>query len=73
MAEGIELTPRQANAVAETASKGGAVVLRQLASEVAYVPRDVYVTVVGTHTGLRITPAGDVTSIGETLPATEST
>lgn len=70
MAESIELTPLQAAAVAVAAETHGPVIVRQLAGVDAHTPGDVYLTAIGTSAGLRITPAGEVTDIGETLPAT---
>jgi hypothetical protein len=71
MAEGIELTAQQAGVVAKIASSMGPVVVRQLSDGDEPGPQDVYVTVAGTHHGRRITPAGEVSDMGETLPAHE--
>jgi len=71
MAEGIELTAQQAGVVAQIAGSMGPVVVRQLSEGEESRSQDVYVTVAGTHHGRRITPGGEVSDMGETLPAHE--
>ena len=66
----IDITPRQAQSVADLARATGTVALHQLvADERTPIERDVYATPHGSRTGYRITSDGAVTPIGETLPA----
>ncbi len=69
MADGIELTTRQLEALAGIAAEHGNVLVRQLSGEGLHTAADVYVTVMGTSHGQRVTPAGQITDIGETQPA----
>ncbi len=72
MAEEIDLTVQQIQAVAVTVEEHSPVVVRQLSGEEGNVEGDIYVTVLGTDHGHRVTPAGVVTDIGHTLPATKT-
>lgn len=66
----IELTPAQARALAELAARESGVVLHQLvAGDQAVGDADVYVTPRGSSHGYRIAADGEVSSMGETLPA----
>jgi hypothetical protein len=60
----IELTAPQARAVAELATPEGGVTLHQLAQG-----SDIYATPRGMSHGYRIAEDGELTPIGETLPA----
>ncbi|NUR78576.1 MAG: hypothetical protein HOQ28_20095 [Thermoleophilia bacterium] len=66
----IELTAAQARAVAELAEREGSVTLHQIAETPTTHTADVYATPRGTAHGYRITVNGELTPIGETLPAT---
>jgi hypothetical protein len=63
----IEITRAQANALASLTDWEGPLALRQL-GDPQNVPRDIYVTPVGSHQGFRIAVDGTVSDIGETLP-----
>jgi len=66
----IELTAAQARALAELAAREGGVTLHQVvASGEATRDPDVYVTPHGRSEGYRIAHDGELSSIGETLPA----
>ncbi len=65
----IELTPAQARAVAELAESKGGIALHQLADAERSHPKDVYATPLGVARGYRIVADGQLTAIGETLPA----
>ena len=66
----IELTAAQARALAELAARENGVTLHQLvASERTTHGSDVYVTPRGSSNGYRIAANGELSSIGETLPA----
>lgn len=69
MADGIELTTDQIDALARIAAEHGNVLVRQLSGEGLHTTADVYVTVMGTSHGHRVTPSGQITDIGETQPA----
>ncbi len=69
MADGIELTTHQLEALARIAADHGNVLVRQLSGEGVHTASDVYVTAMGTRHGHRVTPAGEITDIGETQPA----
>lgn len=73
MADGIELTQAQLVAAAEIASTaGGAVVIHQVEGDgAASHEPDVYVTVVGSAQGHRISAIGEISAIGKTLPGVE--
>jgi hypothetical protein len=67
----IELTPAQAHAVAELADREGRVSLHQLAHTPNAPADDIYATPHGAAEGYRISPDGQLTKIGETLPSPE--
>jgi hypothetical protein len=66
----IELTPAQARALADLTAREGAVTLHQLShDEPAPKDEDVYATPQGAASGYRIAADGQLSEIGETLPA----
>jgi len=70
MSDSIQLSLAQVIALETIAARGGGVSLRQLGDGAEHTPiLDVYVTPLGSHEGVRITPDGTVNDIGETLPA----
>jgi hypothetical protein len=70
MSDSIQLSPAQVTALASLAERCGGVSLRQLGDGSAHSPIvDVYVTPLGSRSGVRIAPDGAVSEMGETLPA----
>lgn len=66
----ITITPAQARAVLQLAEDKGKISLHQLAHGAGGpAADDVFVTPATTAAGFRVTPEGEVSEIGETLPA----
>jgi hypothetical protein len=69
----IELTAAQARALADFAAREGSVALHQVppGGQAAAAGADVYVTPHGSKNGFRLAADGEISPIGETLPAAE--
>lgn len=66
----IDLTPRQAQALADLSSSLGSIALHQVVPDHdGHLTGDVYVTPHGWDTGYRVDVDGRVAVIGATLPA----